>query len=122
MTQPSNLRRDFLKKALMSITLLPLVKIADVVAAACPQGAPKAEKIKKKLLDYSGKTAKRLNFVANAPDGKGHKKWKAGANCGNCKFYKAHKAESTYGKCALAANKYVPFCGWCKSYLARKKK
>ena len=124
MSQASDTRRRFLQKALAGLFFLPLVRIIPVGGASvsCPQKPPKAEGIKKKLLDYAGKTAKRLKFVPNAKEGKGHKKWKAGANCGNCKFYKAHKIEPAYGKCSLAGNKYVPTCGWCKSYLLKKSK
>ena len=113
-------RRDFFKKLLLGAAAIPLVRVSDAMAKAC--AAPKTDKVKKKLLDYKSKQATRLNFVANAADGKGHKKFKAGSDCGNCKFYKADKAEPTYGKCAMVANKYVPTCGWCKSWKVNKKK
>ena len=114
-------RRNFLLKTLAGIALFPFAKTASLLAKTCPSAAPKAEAIKKRLLDPAGKTAKRLAYVVNAPDGKGHKKWKEGDDCGNCKFYKAHKTEPDYGRCSMAANRYVPVCGWCKSYLRNKK-
>lgn len=111
-----NSRRDFFRKALFTLAALPLVKVADAVASACPTAAPTSAAIKKKLLDFSSSTAKRLDFVANSVDASKHAKFKAGSSCGNCKFYKADKGEPTYGKCSMVANKYVPNCGWCKSY------
>ncbi len=114
-------RRNFLLKTAFGIALFPLAKMASVLANACPSPAPKAADIKKRLLDPEGKVAKRLNYVVNAPDGKGHAKWKAGDNCGNCKFYiRPHKAEPHYARCSMAANRFVPICGWCKSYLRKK--
>lgn len=109
-------RRSFFKKVMMGVALTPVLKVADLyaaVAASCPQGEPKDPKIKKKMINDS--TAKRLDYVSNASDSK-HKKYNKGELCGNCRFYKEHKSEPTWGKCAMAANRYVPSCGWCKSY------
>ena len=116
-------RRDFFKAALFGALALPLVKSNSAfaeLAKACPQGAPSDAKIKKKLID--DKTAKRLDFVNNAVDAKANKKYVAGANCVNCNFYKADKKEPVYGKCSMAAMKYVPSCGWCKQHKMKKKK
>ena len=74
------------------------------------------------MLDLKSKTAKRLNYVDKAEAAKSHKKFKAGSNCGNCKFYKADKKNPEWGKCSMAGNKYVSKDGWCKSYRAKKKK
>ncbi|MBK26868.1 MAG: hypothetical protein CME70_22895 [Halobacteriovorax sp.] len=117
-------RRSFFKAALLSISALPLLKSGEALAASalkCPQDAPKDAKALKKLLKYDGKVSKRLAFVANSSDTK-HKKFKAGSNCGNCKFYNAKKEVEGYAPCSMAANKYVPACGWCKSYKLDKKK
>jgi len=119
----TNNRRSFLKLALATFALAPLARVADLVAA----GMPKTEKIKNKMID--AKTSKRLKYVAdaneakklNAAGDKGYKKYKAGANCGNCKFYKESK-EKGWGKCSMAGNKYVASEGWCKSYREDKKK
>lgn len=114
-------RRNFFKWTLTGIGAAAFLKTSDVYAKlACPQAAPTNAKVVKKLLDYNSKTAKRLKFVANAPDAKGEKKYKEGENCANCNFYKA--PIENYGKCAMVANKYVPACGWCKSYKPMKKK
>ena len=115
-------RRSFLLKTLAGIALFPLAKTASLLAKTCPSAAPKAETIKKRLLDPTGKIAKRLAYVVNAPDGKGHAKWKKGDDCSNCKFMTLHKTEPSYGRCTMAANRYVPVCGWCKSYIRDKKK
>ncbi|MFT6070900.1 MAG: hypothetical protein ACJAT2_001863 [Bacteriovoracaceae bacterium] len=117
-------RRSFFKAALLSLTAIPLLKSGEALGAmakSCPQGAPTDKKAIKKLLDYKSKTASRLDFVANATDSK-HKKFNKGEACGNCKFYNAKKDLGNYAPCSMAANKYVPSCGWCKSYKLDKKK
>lgn len=116
MEQKSN-RRQFLGLAALTLAGIPLLKSHNAYAALkCPQGKPTDAKALKKLIDANGKTAKRLNFVNNAVDAKGHKKYTDGANCGNCKFYNKKKIVEDYSTCAMVANKYVPACGWCKSY------
>ena len=111
-------RRDFFKTLLFGALAVPLVKANQAFAAACPSPAAKSAKIQKKMID--DKTAKRLDYVANSVDAKSHKKYKAGSNCGNCNFYKADKKEPTYGKCSMAAMKYVDTCGWCKQHKKKK--
>ena len=106
-------RRHFLRKAAIIMLLFPWAR-----SWAC--GKAKDPKVLKKLLDPKSKTAVRLAYVQKAEDGKGHPKWKANADCGNCKFYRPYKKEKDYGKCTMAANRYVPSCGWCKSYLVKK--
>ncbi len=114
MENQKNNRRQFFKLAFGALALAPVMRVADVIAAAMP----KSEKIKKKMIDE--KTAKRLKYVAKAEEAKGNKKYKAGSNCANCKFYKADKGEPEWGKCTMAANRYVSGAGWCKSYRAKK--
>ncbi len=112
-------RREFFKKALLGLSTL--VAAPSVLAEACKVGAaPAGKKV--------AKNKERLDYVLVAGDAKGHKKYKDGQNCGNCKFYepnkkgKAKKEIDGYGRCAMLANKYVSRCGWCKSYKAMKKK
>lgn len=121
-------RRSFFKWAFTSLGFAAVLKSTSSYAKlACPQAAPTAEKVKKKLLDYTGKTAKRLAFVDNAATAKANKakkvkgfnKFVDGSNCANCTFYKA--PVDNYGRCAMVTNKYVPACGWCKSYKKNKK-
>ena len=66
-------------------------------------------------------TAKSLKFVMEAKDAK-HKKYVSGQNCANCKFYVTKKEFEKWAPCKMLANKYVPACGWCKSYIVQKKK
>ncbi len=117
-------RRSFFKAALLSLTAIPLLKSTGALAAtakSCPQKDPTDKKALKKLLKADGKTAKRLDYEVNATASK-HKKYTAGSNCGNCKFYNAKKEVENYAPCSMAANKYVASCGWCKSYKLDKKK
>lgn len=116
-------RRQFFKLAFGAVALAPLMRVADVFAAAA---MPKSEAIKGKMINDS--TAKRLKYVADAAEAKklhaagdkDYKKFKEGSNCANCKFYKADKGEPEWGKCTMAANRYVSGKGWCKSYRAAK--
>lgn len=123
-------RRNLFKLGAAAIVSLPLLKIDRLLAGeelawdACPTVVP--EKIQKKLAKDKAKA--RLKFVADATTST-HKKYKPGAACGNCKFYKTKVKdgklvgeEGGYAKCSMLANKYVNRCGWCKSYKADKKK
>lgn len=117
-------RRSFFKAALLSLGALPLFKATNALAAtakACPQKDPTDKKALKKLLKADSKTAKRLDYEVNATAST-HKKFKAGSNCGNCKFYNVKKEADFYAPCSMAGNKYVASCGWCKSYKLDKKK
>ncbi len=115
----TNTRRQFFKLAFGALAIAPFVRVAEVFAAAA---MPKSEAIKSKMIN--DKTAKRLKYVAdaaeakklNASGDKNYKKFKEGSNCANCKFYKADKGEPEWGKCTMAANRYVAGAGWCKSY------
>jgi hypothetical protein len=100
-------RRDFFKTSLMS--LATFVTAREAFAAACKVGAaPAGKKV--------AKNKSRLDYVLNAADAKGHKKFKAGSNCLNCKWYKKKKEVGGYAPCPMMANKYVSACGWCKSW------
>ena len=130
----NNSRRGFFKAGLMAVAFYPLLKISDVaaktaclIAEKCPQGAPTDKKVLAKLFSPStnpkqAKKGKSLAYIVNAADSK-HKKYKAGANCGNCTHYKKpSKAEKgLYAKCAMVGNKYVPSCAWCKTHVNNKK-
>ena len=116
-------RRDFIKSAALFFGSVGLFSEAlGKLPAKCPQGVPKDAKALKKMLKVPSSTAKRLHFVANWKDAEKHKKFKAGSNCGNCKFYNLKKEADFYAPCTMAGNKYVPACGWCKSYKIDKKK
>lgn len=120
--ESKNTRRSFFKLAFGAIALAPVFKVASVFAEAA---MPKSEAIKKKMID--DKTSKRLKYVADAAEAKklkatdkNYKAYSDGSNCANCKFYKADKGEPDWGKCTMAANKFVSGKGWCKSYRAAK--
>lgn len=123
-------RRNLFKLGAAAIVSIPFLKIDSLFAEeelawdACPTVVP--EKIQKKLAKDKAKA--RLKFVADATTST-HKKYKEGAACGNCKFYKTKikdgklvGEEGGYAKCSMLANKYVNRCAWCKSYKADKKK
>ena len=112
-------RRNFFKKALMGLAIVPVLKVSDIYAAACSKGPAKNPKIVKKMI--SAKKATQLAYVDNAAQAT-DKKYKAGSTCGDCKFYKADKTEPTFGKCSMAGQKYVRSCGWCKLYKLDSKK
>lgn len=109
-------RRSFFQLALASATLIPIaLKSTKLFAAeACPTTAPAGKSIASPT-DGMGKT---LEYVTDASTSK-NSKYKAGNNCGNCKFYNAAKAEGGYAPCTMLGMKYVTNCGWCKSYLAK---
>jgi hypothetical protein len=122
MMESKNNRRSFIKIALTTVALTPVLKITDALAAAMP----KSQKIKDKMID--AKKTKMLNYVADASEAKklqaagdkGYKKYTSGAMCDNCRFYTADKAEPEFGTCTMAARQYVSKSGWCKSYNAKK--
>jgi hypothetical protein len=105
-------RRSLFKSLLSAAAVAPFIKVASIQAA----------KVAKKL-DLASKTAKRLGYVLKAEDakkGKHKAKYKAGANCQSCRFYK--KPKEDWSKCSMAGNKLVTKAGWCKSHKPRKAK
>lgn len=108
-------RRRFLGRGFAALLLLPLARAAGALAAmaeSCPQGAPASEAVAARLIDERNK--KRVDYYANWADAKDHEKFVEGATCDNCSFYKPHRAEPVFGRCTMAAMRYVPSCGWCK--------
>ena len=110
-------RRDFFTAALTGLVALPFIS-GEAIAKACKAGVAPAGK---KILDIASNQAKRLKYVVLATTSK-HKKYKAGANCANCNFYKTKKEDGGHAPCTMAGNKYVSACGWCKSYRKKSKK
>ncbi len=117
--QQSN-RRYFFKRVFIAAMFFPFNNLYSKLAGRCPQGDPTSDKIKKKLIDERNK--KRVDYFPYWKDAKNHDKFTEGANCDNCSFYKADKQEPTFGRCTMAAMKYVPSCGWCKLYKKAPKK
>lgn len=107
-------RRSFFQMFLGVVAVAPVVfKMGEANAAAC--GAAPAGK---KVAQVGTGMAKGLDYVAVATDSK-HAKYKAGQDCGNCKFYQAAKAEKDYAPCTMMGMSFVASCGWCKSYLKK---
>lgn len=103
-------RRSLFKTVLSAVAVAPFLKVASTQAAKAA-----------KKLDITSKTATRLGFVVKAEDaknGKFKKKYKEGANCANCRFYK--KPKDGWGKCSMVGNKLVNAEGWCKSHKLKK--
>lgn len=109
-------RRSFFKFAIAGAAVVPFIAKASksVAADACPKAAPAGKQVAKP----GEGMAKTLNYVEVAKDSK-HAKFKAGSNCGNCKFYNDKKAEGGYAPCTMMGMKYVTNCGWCSSYAAK---
>lgn len=109
-------RRSFFQLALMSSVVIPFIaKTSQLFAAdSCPKVAP-AGKAVAQPGEGMGKT---LEYVTDATTSK-NAKFKAGSNCGKCKFYNAAKAEAGFAPCTMMGMKYVSNCGWCKSYMLK---
>ena len=107
-------RRYFFKVFFSTLFFFPLKGTLSKLAEVCPQEAPSLERIARRLI--SEKDKKRLDYFADWKKAKEHAKFTEGSNCANCSFYKAHKQDPTFGRCTMAAMKYVPSCGWCKLY------
>lgn len=109
-------RRSFFKFALAGAVVVPFIARASksLAADACPKVAPAGKQVAK----VGEGMAKTLNYVEDAKTAK-HTKYKAGANCANCKFYNDKKAEGGYAPCTMMGMKYVTNCGWCSSYMAK---
>lgn len=109
-------RRLFLKYVAGAAAIVPALATSFKANAAesCPANPPAGKQAAK---EGEG-MAKGLEYVADATKSK-NAKYKAPANCGNCKYYNAAKAEGGYAPCTMMGMKYVSNCGWCKSYLAK---
>lgn len=109
-------RRKFFQLAIAGLTIAPLLlKSSNALAAgACPAMPPKG-----KAVGVPGEgMAKNLEYVLDAKTSK-NAKYKAGSDCGNCKFFNSAKIESGHAPCTMMGMKYVTNCGWCKSYLLK---
>lgn len=109
-------RRSFFQFAFVGFVGLPILLnpskalSADKCAAVPPKG---------KMVAKAGEgMAKTLQYVEDAKTSK-NAKYKAGAHCGNCKFYNVAKEEGFYAPCTMLGMKYVTTCGWCISYIVK---
>jgi hypothetical protein len=122
--QNDQTRRHFFKAAFTALLAMPVIAPVRAFASkapACPQQDPKDATALGKMLKPTDPVVKRLDLVFNAADSK-NKLYKAGMNCANCSFFLDKKEADFWAPCTMAANKYVPSCGWCKSYKKDPKK
>ncbi len=105
-------RRGFLKGALLALASLPVLESllgSNASAAAAPE------------VDKTKGMAKSLGYVSNAAvdcaGGKCAPKFKDGAKCSTCSFYK--KVDDKWGTCTLVKPGSVAAEGWCKSYIKK---
>ena len=107
LTQLTNAsRRTFLKRATLSVALIPV--------AGLPLGAALAADLPPVTSDDP--TAKALQYVPDASQAKGAK---PGSKCANCANYQG-AAGSEQGGCVLFPGKTVKAAGWCSSWTAKK--
>ena len=109
-------RRSFFQLAIAATLTVPFIaKTTKLFASdSCPATSPAGKPVAQPN-EGMGKT---LEYVTDATTSK-NTKYKAGKNCGNCKFYNAAKAEAGYAPCTMLGMKYVTTCGWCKTYLQK---
>lgn len=109
-------RRSFFRIALAGAVVVPFIARAtkSFAADSCPKTAPAGKQVASPT-EGMGKT---LNYVLDANTSK-HAKHKAGARCGDCKFFNVAKGEGGYAPCTMMGMKYVTNCGWCSSFTAK---
>lgn len=106
-------RRSFFQFALVGVVGVPMLmsSMKSFAADKCPAVPPKG-----KMIAKPGEgMAKTLQYVEDAKTSK-NAKYKAGADCGNCKFYNRAKEDSAHAPCTMMGMKFVTTCGWCASY------
>jgi hypothetical protein len=99
-------RRWFLKRATLSVALIPVAGLP--LRAASAADPP--------LLTADDPTAKALKYV---PDASKATDAKPGSKCANCVNYQG-AAGSAQGGCVLFPGKAVKSAGWCSSWTAKK--
>jgi High potential iron-sulfur protein len=101
-------RRDFLKCALASAVVIPLLGAADASGADLP------------LLDSSDSVAQSLGFVSDASKvaANANPTFKPGQHCGVCMQYQGKPSDATAG-CSIYAGHSVPARGWCRAFAQR---
>jgi len=108
-------RRSFFQFALTAFYATPLILSSlSFKAEGCPVAPPAGKAVAK----VGEGMAKTLQYVEDAKVSKSPK-YKAGSDCGNCKFYNAAKAADGFAPCTMMGMKFVSNCGWCVSYAAK---
>jgi hypothetical protein len=101
-------RRDFLKRALASAVLVPVLGAADARAAGLTP------------LDPTDSTAQSLGFVPDASKlaANANPSFKSGQHCAVCMQYQGKSSDTTAG-CSIYPGHSVPSAGWCAAFAQR---
>jgi hypothetical protein len=101
-------RRDFLKCALASAVVIPVLSALDAQAAGLTP------------LDPTDPVAQALGFVPNAAKATANPNpaFKPGQHCGVCMQYQGKASDATAG-CGIFAGHSVPSSGWCSAFAQR---
>ena len=101
-------RRDFLKCALASAVVIPVLGAADARAADLP------------LLDPTDSVAQSLGFVRDASKvaANANPTFTPGQHCGVCMQYQGKASDAAAG-CSIYAGHSVPSRGWCRAFVPR---
>lgn len=101
-------RRDFLKCALASALIVPVLGAADAGATDLP------------MLDPTDPVAGSLGFVPDAAKlaASANPTYKPGQRCGTCVQYQGKPSDAAAG-CAIFAGHSVPSRGWCRAFVQR---
>lgn len=110
-------RRRFFKLAVMSVASLPFLKFTKAFAEdnGCTNTDPTDDAVKNRMVKPDDAAAKRLDYVAHADDSE-HDNYTKGELCKNCRFYRVQQEKEDWAPCTMLANRFVPACGWCRSY------
>ena len=101
-------RRDFLKCALASAVVIPVLGAADARATDLP------------ALDPTDPVAQSLGFVPDASKvaANANPTFKPGQRCGVCVQYQGKPSDAAAG-CGIFAGHSVPSRGWCRAFVQR---
>jgi hypothetical protein len=101
-------RRDFLKCALASAAAIPVLRVADAMAADVTP------------LDPTDPVAQSLGFVPDASKvvASANPTFKSGQHCGVCMQYRGKSTDATAG-CSIYQGHSVPSGGWCRAFVQR---
>jgi len=101
-------RRDFLKCALASAMVIPVLGAADARATDLP------------ALDPTDPVAQSLGFVPDASKvaANANPTFKPGQRCGVCVQYQGKRSDAEAG-CGIFAGHSVASRGWCRAFVQR---
>lgn len=113
-------RRSFFKFGFLSLATLPFFSkfhlgLSSAEAKDKKEACPATPPAGKTPVDPASPAAQRLNYVLDSGLST-HNLHKAGDSCLSCNFYRKEKEEGSWAPCTMLALKYVPSCGWCKSF------